>query len=144
MGYWLIIAIGILGGLAVGIQAQIAGSMGQRVGGIASSFIVHFSGMVFSGLLLWGRGGEKINEWKSLPFYMLSAGVFGMFLYLSINITLPRLGSTTMITLILSGQLLAGLIMDQFGLLGTEVRPIDFTRGIGVLILVLGVFLIAK
>jgi len=144
MGYWLVILIGIFGGLAVGMQAQIAGAMGQRVGGIASSFIIHLSGMIFSVVFLFLRGGEKIHEWQSLPWYMLGAGIFGLVLYLSINVTLPRLGSTMMITLILSGQLLAGLIMDQFGLLGVVARQIDITRGIGVIALLTGAYLISK
>ena len=144
MGYWLVIAIGITGGLAVGLQAQIAGSMGQRVGGIASSFIIHFSGMVFSAVYLWMRGGERIGQWYTLPWYMLGAGIFGLILYLSINVTMPRLGSTAMITLILTGQLLMGLLIDQYGLLGASVRQIDVSRGIGLLSLVIGAYLIAR
>lgn len=144
MGYWLVILVGVLGGLAVGIQAQIAGAMGQKVGGIASSFIIHLSGMIFSGIFLLFRGGEKIHEWQGLSWYMLGAGIFGLILYLSINVTLPRLGSTMMITLIISGQLIAGLILDQFGLLGTTPRQIDITRSIGVIALLAGSYLIAR
>lgn len=144
MGYWGVILIGVMGGLAVGVQAQIAGAMGQRVGGVSSSFIIHLSGMVFSGIYLFIRGGEKIQEWHTLPWYMLGAGIFGLILYLSINTTLPRLGGTMMITLIISGQLLAGLIMDQFGFFGMDIRQIDTTRAAGVVALLVGSFLIAK
>jgi bacterial/archaeal transporter family-2 protein len=144
MSNWLVILIGVFGGLAVGLQAQIAGAMGQRIGGIASSFIIHLSGMIFSGIVLFFYGGEKINQWYNLPWYMLCAGIFGLILYMSINITLPRLGSTTMITLIISGQLIAGLVMDHYGLLGISVRQIDSTRIIGVLLLLLGGYLISK
>lgn len=144
MGYWIVILIGVFGGLAVGMQAQIAGAMGQRVGGIASSFIIHLSGMIFSGIFLLLIGGERIYAWRTLPWYMLCAGIFGLILYSSINITLPRLGGTMMITLIISGQLVAGLIMDQFGLLGVATRQIDITRTIGVMALLVGSYLIAK
>ncbi len=144
MGYWIIILIGVIGGLSVGVQANIAGAMGQRVGGVASSFIIHFSGMIFSGIFLLLRGGEKIQEWHKLSWYMLGAGIFGLILYLSISVTLPRLGGTMMITLIISGQLLAGLVLDHYGLLGVEVRHIDITRAIGVAALLFGSYLIAK
>jgi len=49
-----------------------------------------------------------------------------------------------MITLIISGQLLAGLIMDQFGFFGMDIRQIDTTRAAGVVALLVGSFLIAK
>jgi transporter family-2 protein len=37
MEYWSVILIGLLGGAAVGIQSPIAGAMGQKIGGTASS-----------------------------------------------------------------------------------------------------------
>ena len=139
-----IIIIGLIGGVAVGIQSPIAGVMGQRVGGTASSFIIHLSGAIFSGVMLFFRGGERIREWHTLPWYMLGAGIFGLILYQTINITLPRLGTTMMIALIIIGQLITGVVIDHFGWLGVVTRPIDLTRAIGVLALVVGGYLIAK
>jgi len=140
----LIVLIGILGGVAVGIQSPIAGAMGQRVGGTASSFIVHMSGMILSGVLLFLRGGERIRNWQTLPWYMLGAGIFGLILYQTINITLPRLGSTTMVALIIVGQLLTGVVIDHFGWFGVAVRQIDLTRLAGMLVLLAGGYLIVK
>jgi len=144
MQIWLVILIGLLGGVGVGMQVPIAGAMGQRVGGIASSFIIHLSGAIFSGLFLFLRGGEKIRDWTTLPWYMLIAGIFGLILYLTINVTLPRLGSTMMVSLIIVGQLMAGVVIDHFGLLGVVTRHIDLPRAIGLVVLVLGAYLIAK
>ncbi len=144
MGYWLVILIGLLGGVAVGIQSPLVGAMGKRVGGTASSFLVHLSGMIFSGILLVLEGGEEIRDWNKLPWYMLAAGIFGLILYQTINITLPRLGSTMMIALIIVGQLLMGVIIDQFGLLGVTARHIDLPRILGVVALLIGGYLISK
>jgi len=144
MQFWLVILFGLIGGAAVGMQGPIAGAMGQRVGGIASSFIIHVSGAIFSGLFLFLRGGEKIRDWYTLPWYMLIAGIFGLVLYLTINVTLPRLGSTMMVALIIVGQLLVGVLIDHFGLLGVVTRPIDLTRVLGIALLALGAHLVAK
>jgi transporter family-2 protein len=144
MALWLVVVIGIIGGVAVGVQSPIAGAMGQRVGGTASSFIIHLSGMILSGILLFARGGEKVRDWHTLPWYMLGAGIFGLILYQTINITLPRLGSTMMIALIIIGQLLAGVIIDHFGLMGVVTRPIDLPRLIGIAALLVGGYLIAR
>ena len=144
MGDWLVVLIGLIGGASVGVQSPIAGAIGRKVGGAASSFIVHVSGAIFSGILLLLLGGEKIREWRSLSWYMLCAGAFGLILYLTINVTLPRLGSTMMVTLIIIGQLLVGVIIDHFGLLGLATRHIDLPRVLGVIALLVGGYLIAR
>jgi bacterial/archaeal transporter family-2 protein len=144
MQIWLVFLIGLIGGAAVGLQSPIAGAMGQRLGGIASSLIIHVSGAIFSGVFLFLRGGEKIKDWPTLPWYMLFAGVFGLILYQTINVTLPRLGSTMMVVLIIIGQLLVGVVIDHFGLLGVAPRHIDLTRALGIAVLALGAYLIAK
>jgi transporter family-2 protein len=144
MQNWLILLIGLAGGAAVGLQSPIAGAMGQRVGGVASSFIIHVSGAIFSGLFLFLRGGERIRDWRALPWYMLAAGIFGLILYQTISVTLPRLGSTLMIVLIVVGQLATGVIIDHFGLLGVATRPIDLTRTLGIAALALGAYLVAR
>jgi transporter family-2 protein len=140
----IVALVGIIGGIAVGVQSPIAGAMGQRVGGTASSLIVHMSGMILSAILLWLKGGEKIREWQTLPWYMLIAGVFGVILYQTINFTLPKLGSTMMITLIITGQLITGVVIDHFGWLGVAQRPIDLPRILGMGALLLGGYLISK
>jgi transporter family-2 protein len=140
----LTILAGLLGGAAVGIQSPIAGAMGQRVGGTSSSVIVHASGLLFSIVLLLLRGGERMRDWRTLPFYMLGAGIFGLILYQTINITFPRLGGTIMVALIIIGQLTAGMVIDHFGWLGVARHPIDLSRVVGMLMLFAGGFLISK
>ncbi|MDR3575792.1 MAG: DMT family transporter [Anaerolineaceae bacterium] len=143
-GLALVLLIGLIGGISVGVQSPIAGAMGQKVGGTASSAIIHLSGFIFSVILLVIRGGENIQEWTGLPWYMLGAGIFGLILYQTINVTLPRLGATTMLVLIIIGQLLTGVVLDSFGLLGVALRPIDLTRIIGVVVLIIGGYLVVK
>jgi transporter family-2 protein len=75
---------------------------------------------------------------------MLGAGIFGLILYQSINVTLPRLGATTMLALIIVGQLLTGVLLDTFGWLGVTARPIEATRIIGIFVLFLGCYLVIK
>lgn len=142
--YLLVILIGLIGGVAVGIQVPIAGAMSERIGGASSSFIVHLSGAIFSGVLLFLRGGEKIREWQSLPWYMLIAGLWGLLLYLTISVTLPRLGGATVIMLVIVGQLIAGAVIDHFGWLNVPVHPISITRILGIVILLAGGYLIAR
>ncbi len=140
----LVIAIGLLGGVAVGTQAPIAGAMGQRIGGASSSLIVHLGGAVASLVLVIVRKGELLHEWRSLPWYMLGCGAFGLVLYLSLTHTLPKIGATSAITLLIVGQLLAGLVIDHFGAFGIETRSVDATRIGAVVLLLAGAYLMVR
>lgn len=140
----LTVLIGILGGVAVGLQGPIATQMGRRVGIAASTFVVHVSGALLSGALLLTRGGEQIQNWRSLSWYMLGSGFFGVLLYLTINHTMPRLGATTALALIIIGQLSMGVLIDHFGLFGVAIRQLDLWRAAGLLFLLAGGYLIVR
>jgi bacterial/archaeal transporter family-2 protein len=140
----LTVLIGILGGIAVGLQGPIAGAMGQRIGGVASSLIVHVSGAIFSALLLWTRGGENIRQWRELPWYMLGSGIFGLVLYLTLSRTLPRLGATAAVSLIIFGQLLMGMLIDHFGWFGVSLQPVSVVRLMAVILLLAGAYLMVR
>ncbi|SDR47474.1 DMT family transporter [Pseudovibrio sp. Tun.PSC04-5.I4] len=140
----LIIFIGLLGGVAVGLQAPMGGIMGQRLGGAAASVIIHAGGFIASLALLIMRGGEQINQWRSIPWYMLASGVFGLILYLTITQTLPKLGATSAVLLIIVGQLMAGMVIDHFGLFELPVRSIDLSRAMAALLLISGAYLMVR
>ena len=140
----MIIAIGLIGGIAVGTQAPIAGAMSQRVGGASSSLIVHLGGAVASLLLLITRGGEQIHEWRNLPWYMLGCGAFGLVLYLSLSHTVPRLGAASAITLLIVGQLLAGIVIDHFGAFDIPTRGLDPNRILAVALVLAGAYLMVR
>ena len=140
----LTVVIGIVGGLAVGTQSQVVGAMSQRVGGLAGSFIVHVSGAALSGMLLLARGGEQIRDWRGLSWYMLGSGAFGVVLYLTLSHTLPRLGATAAIALIIVGQLTMGILIDHFGLFGATIRPVDISRVAAVVLLIAGGYLMVR
>ncbi|MFA3919038.1 DMT family transporter [Ruegeria hyattellae] len=140
----LVVGIGLAGGIAVGAQAPIAGSMGNRIGGAAGSLIVHLSGAAASLALLIIRGGENISDWRSLPWYMLGSGVFGLVLYLSLSQTIPKLGATSAITLIVVGQLMAGMVIDHFGLFEVSARSVDLRRILATALLLAGAYLMLR
>lgn len=140
----LTILIGLLGGISVGIQSPIAGEMGQRVGGVAGSFLLHLSGTLISALVLLLRGGENIAQWQTLPIYAAISGVFGLVLVTTINRTISELGAGAALLLIIAGQLAVGLLIDHFGWFGVPVRSLDLTRAGAFVLVLLGGALIMR
>jgi len=140
----LIILIGLVGGVAVGLQSPLASMISQRLGLFESVFIVHVGGALIALIPLLIFGGGKLAEWRSLPWYVLFAGVFGLIVIGSISYMIPRIGIAAAITTIVAGQLLVGTILDHYGLLGSAGRPMDVSRIIGLAVVMAGVWLTVK
>ena len=140
----LIFAIGLLGGVAVGLQSPMANLISVKMGVLESVFIIHLGGMIVAALPLMLQRGGQLNKWSSVPWYVLGAGVFGLVLIGTISYTIPRVGATAAIMLIVAGQLGMALIVDHFGLLGVIERPLQPDRLLGVGILLAGVWLIVR
>jgi transporter family-2 protein len=140
----LIILIGLAGGAAVGLQSPLASMISQRLGIFESVFIVHLGGAIIALLPLLFYGGGKLAQWRSVPWYALGAGIFGLIVIGAISYMIPRVGVAAAITAIVAGQLLVGLFLDHFGLLGASVRSLDLTRVFGILVVLVGVWLTVK
>ncbi|MFQ5528147.1 MAG: DMT family transporter [Thermoanaerobaculia bacterium] len=136
--------VAFAGGAAAALQGTLASFMGQRVGLMASVFIVHVGGTLLAALLLLGQGGGNIGQWRTLPWYALGAGTLGVVILSAINYSIPRLGVGTTITILVTAQLTVGAIVDHFGLLGTAVRPFDLNRSAGMATLVAGTWLMLR
>ena len=140
----VIILIGLAGGIAVGIQAPLSSMISQRLGILESVFIVHIGGAFFALIPLLMYGGGKLGNWRSIPWYALCAGVFGLVVIFSMSYMIPRVGVATALIILLSGQLLIGTVIDHFGLLGAVQRPVDLMRALGLAVVFLGVWLSVK
>jgi bacterial/archaeal transporter family-2 protein len=140
----LIILIGLAGGVAVGLQSPMASMISQRLGIFESVFIIHIGGAILALLPLLFGGGGKLAQWRSVPWYALCAGIFGLVVIGAISYMIPRIGVAGAITSIVAGQLLVSTVLDHFGLLGALSRPLDPTRVIGLAVVLAGVWLTVK
>jgi bacterial/archaeal transporter family-2 protein len=140
----LILLIGLAGGVAVGLQSPLASLLTQRLGIFESVFIVHLGGAVIALIPLLFYSGGKLSQWRSVPWYALGAGVFGLVVIAAVSYMIPRVGVAASIITIVAGQLLVGTILDQHGWLGASIRPLDVTRVIGMGIVLFGVWLTVR
>ncbi len=140
----LIILIGLAGGVAVGLQSPMASMITQRLGVFESVFIVHIGGALIALIPLLFYSGGKLAQWRSVPWYVLGAGVFGLVVIGAISYMIPRVGVAASITTVVAGQLLVGTILDHFGLLGAAERSLDPTRALGLAVVLVGVWLTVK
>jgi transporter family-2 protein len=132
-----------MGGMAIGVQSPMSSIISQRLGMMESVFIIHAGGAIAALIPLF-IFGSKLGEWRSVPWYTLVAGAFGLIVISAMGYMIPRIGVAGALITLLAGQLLVGSILDHFGWLGAAQRAIDLPRIIGLGVVMLGVWLTVK
>ncbi len=105
------------------------------------------TGLVFTVLLLLivHRALPSAAQLRAAPWWTWLAGGFLGTAYLTGNILLaPRLGAGALVGLVVTGQLLFAVAADNYGWLGFEQHGATLWRGLGCLLMIGGVALIAK
>ncbi|PLY03244.1 MAG: hypothetical protein C0623_01960 [Desulfuromonas sp.] len=78
----------------------------------------------------------------AIPWWVWTGGALGAYFVAATIFLAPKLGATTMVGVLLAGQMIASLTYDHFGLLGYPIHPVSLGRIIGVLMIAGGVMLV--
>jgi transporter family-2 protein len=139
-----LVMIAAIGGIAVTLQAQFMGLMDKGVGSLESMFITYGSGGVLIGLAMLLHRGGNLSAWRNVPWYALTAGVLGLIIVGTIGYSTPRLGLVTTLTILVASQFIVGALLDHFGILGADLRPLAPARLAGIGVMLLGVWLVLR
>lgn len=140
----LLVGLAAIGGAAVALQAHFMGLMDGDLGTLESVFITYFSGGVVIGLIMLIQRGGNLSAWQQTPWYALSSGALGLIIVGVIGYCSPRLGLVAAFTVLISAQFFVGAVLDHFGWLGAQVRPLDLSRLAGMLTIMAGIWLTLK
>jgi len=146
MRVFLFFIAGIAAGSLIAFQNVFNATLGKRVGNLGSVLILTLVSMMVVGILILVIPHSAdftklpgLNEW-----YVYLGGLLGVCI-VSVSIyLLPQIGSTATLTALIVGQLAAALVIDQFGLFGSPKIEVDLGRLAGVVLLVLGAYLIGR
>jgi transporter family-2 protein len=143
--FWLLALLALVAGTCIptqaGINARLSLWAQSPVLAAAISFLV--GTLVLCGCVLAIR--LPLPDWRTAtgqPWWLWSGGALGAF-FVSVTIYLaPRLGATSMLAWLLAGQMLAALLLDHCGLLGYPLHPLSPGRVTGVLLLIIGAYMV--
>lgn len=138
-----IFAIG--GGAAIVIQAAINSNLRFSLdSAMGAGFVSYLGGTLFMlvGLLVTRQSWPAAATIARVDWLSWTGGFFGAIYVIAAIWLLPRLGATTLLALFVTGQMLASVIMDHYGILGVPQHPADWPRLIGCSLLIVGVVLI--
>jgi bacterial/archaeal transporter family-2 protein len=130
-----------LAGFGIPLIGVLNGGMARAVGNPMSAtavmFAVAFSVAAILAISFYGL--PDIQQLKAAPLVSFTPGLLIGFYAVSATIIIPRFGAGNFIAFILLAQLLMAAIIDQVGLFGLPLRPINLTRALAFLLIAGGI-----
>lgn len=141
---FLVLAI-VVGSLNV-IQSGINGQVRLRVGDPWHAAFISTSVSTIALLLVGAFATQRVvpnlGEVARGPWWLWTGGLLGAVYVAVALIAVSRLGSAVLYSLIVFGQLITAIVMDQYGWFGVPIHEVNVPRVIGVMLLIGGVVLI--
>ncbi len=135
----------LLAGIGIPMLAALNAALGRHVGSPAAAatvlFVVALTIAFVTALMTGSAGFAKL---VTAPKHLFLGGTFVAFYVLSVTWIAPKIGVGNAVFFVLIGQLISAAIIDHFGLFGANQTPISLTRGAGLAIMALGVFVTQK
>ena len=134
----------IAAGMSNAFQAPINAALSKFTGVLESSCISFVVGALslFVVAVITGKG--RIFNFVEAPPYLLIGGVLGAILVTTMLFVITKVGAAITISSVITGQMIAALVIDQIGFLGVPKSPVDLSRIGGILFLAVGIKLLMK
>lgn len=144
--WYLFIIFAFLAGVALPVQfsinAQLRNLVNSPVYAATISFII--GTVVLLAATLFSVGFTSNKDMIQAPWWIWTGGALGAFYVLGTIILIPRLGAAATVAVILTGQMVASVVIDHFGLLQVAEHPLNLPRIVGALLIIIGVIFIQK
>ncbi len=147
MSWIFLLPIPVAAGAALTTQFAVNAQLRTVVGGpVVAAAISFFVGMLtlVAVALAVDRHLPEMSAVTSSPWWAWIGGLLGASFVLASIILTPRLGAATTVGLFLAGQMIASIVIDHFGLLRVAVHEATLPRILGLLLVLIGVFLVQK
>ena len=136
----LTMGIGIAMTFQTAINTQLREYLHSPLQAALLSFLV---GTLLLAILVIVQAEQRptLSSLAVIPWYLWLGGCLGVYAISMSIYTAPKLGFLTLSGLIIFGQIAMSMIVDQFGLLGTDKTPVNWQHLLGGVVIFIGVLL---
>jgi transporter family-2 protein len=143
----LLVVAALLSGAALAVQVGFNGELRARTRSpiLAAAISFGVGTAILVGVLAAIR--PELPDRRALvqaPWWMWLGGLVGAAYVSAAAAFAPRLGAAPWLGLIVTGQIVASLVLDHFGLVGFPAHPLNWPRAVGAVLLLLGVVLVLR
>lgn len=134
----------VCGGMAVALQPSINARLAQKTGVYESSLISFAVGTLALLVVTLLAGKGSLRGIAGASWWELTGGFLGAFFVTLTIVSVPRIGTTAVMALVITGQLLTAASLDHVGAFGLRQIPFSPLRSLGILLLAAGAFLVVR
>lgn len=128
MGLVILLAVVVLAGAVLSVQAAINGRLGESVGVLRSSLLTFAVGAVVTGLLIFFFEPAQEVSLLEVPKWQLTGALFGVVYMMVMVGAVPVVGTAVATVAVIVGQLGMGMLIDNFGWLGNPAIELSSSR----------------
>ena len=148
MTKYLFILLTLIVGGFIPVQAVVNSRLGKQTGGplmgALMSFFVGFIILLAINLLVNANNLLQLKPVATGPWYLWMGGLIGAVFVSYITFINQKQGVGLTFALVISGQIFTSLIIDHFGLFGSQPRPLNSEKYIGAALIIAGIIFIKK
>ncbi|OHR83905.1 MULTISPECIES: DMT family transporter [unclassified Staphylococcus] len=138
--------LGIVAGMMVPIQTSINARLGRFTEStFYASTISFFIGSLFLFILNVIFNPKLFDasfySGHTIDYHWWVGGLLGVCFLTGNLLLLPRIGAALTVVMTVAGQIIMGVFIDTFGLLGASNHPFTLLKAVGILILLFGILL---
>jgi len=144
LDFVLLGALAVIVGALIPVQAATNAAMSRVIGSVAVTSLALFA-IGFVVVAAWAIVIRvplpSLATLRHVPAYGWFGGVIVAGYVISITFLAPRLGVGNSIRLVVTGQIVAAVIIDHVGAFGAVVQRLTMGRAIGAVLMIIGVIL---
>ena len=141
--------LAFVGGMLVAAQGPIYArlSAGLNRDFLLAVFLAFSTAAALTGVLALLSGSFRnltVTTLTHLPLWVWLGGMFGAIHVVISMQSIPALGVTLFLVIVVTGNLVGAAIYDHFGAMGLEIRSFSLMKGIGLLLVIAGVGIVVR
>jgi transporter family-2 protein len=140
-----LIALSLLMGAIISIYLPMITQTARILGSGPMANVPFFAIALISSIIIAIANGSRMEQFRSigtLPLWLLTAGVMSAGMIIGSSFLIPRIGIGAFFVLLVSGQVLAGLVFGYFGLFGAPASDLTLGKVLGAALVIGGVYLV--
>lgn len=140
-----LIALSLLMGAIISIYLPMITQTARILGSGPMANVPFFAVALISSVIIAIASGSRMEQFRgigTLPLWLLTAGVMSAGMIIGSSFLIPRIGIGAFFVLLVSGQVLAGLVFGYFGLFGVPASDLTIGKVLGAVLVIGGVYLV--
>lgn len=140
-----LIGLALLMGAIISIYLPMISQTARIMGSGPMANVPFFAVALMSSVIIAIASGSRIEQFRSigtLPLWLFTAGIMSAGMIIGSTFLIPRIGIGAFFVLLVSGQVLAGMVFGYFGLFGVPASDLTMGKVLGAVLVIAGVYLV--